>query len=102
MTPALLPTLPADVMRRIALMTFAAEAVDQREEEVWARLSSVSHTWREALRGARSVGACNGVLSAGWLYMSPQQCWVVRKQSPASGQCLSLTPRVARRRHANC
>lgn len=57
MTPAPPPALPADVMRRIAHMTFAAEAEEGREEEVWARLSSVSRTWRESLHGARSVRA---------------------------------------------
>jgi len=55
MTPNPPPALPADVMRRIAHMTFAAEAVDYREEEVWARLSSVCRTWRETLCGVRSV-----------------------------------------------
>ena len=53
------PTLPADVMRSIAHMTFAAEVVDDREEKVWARLCSVSRTWRESLRGVRSVHVAN-------------------------------------------
>ena len=34
MTPTRQPTLSADVMRHIAQLTFAVEAVDDREEEV--------------------------------------------------------------------
>ncbi len=64
MTPTPPPALPADVMRRIAHMTFAAEAEESRGEEVWARLSSVGRMWRETLRGA-VYASCDLVVTAG-------------------------------------
>jgi len=45
-----LPTLPPDVMGRIARAALAAEETG-RHERAWARLSSVCRTWRDSLRG---------------------------------------------------
>jgi len=57
MDSAPLPTLPADVMGRIARATLAAEEGPQ--DRAWVRLSSVCRTWRDSLRGAHSARVCH-------------------------------------------
>ncbi len=54
MPAALRPTLPPDVMARIMRAALAADGDDVR---AWVRLSLVSRTWRDGLRGASSRAA---------------------------------------------
>jgi len=79
MNAAPLPTLPPDVMARIARAALAAEEAGLHER-AWARLSSVCRTWRDSLRGALvAIASASSLVS----YMSLTSARCSNSRCPA-------------------